>query len=183
MWKYKNTPLTIGKSWTTEEGVVFPAVWARMTQEEKISAGLTWEDDPAIVTFDPRFYYSADNPKNLEDQNQIDSEGKPVLDVDGNQVVTIGLKNTWLKNTKDRAKNLLLSTDWYVIRSIETSKAVPENITEYRNAVKTACDSIENKITQADSFENFIKLFDPVMDKDKFVGPAPIDDWPKLDNE
>ena len=28
-----------------------------------------------------------------------------------------------------------------------------------------------------------IKLFDPVMDKDKFVGPAPIDDWPKLDNE
>tara|TARA_B100000424_G_scaffold219942_1_gene178597 strand:- start:282 stop:833 length:552 start_codon:yes stop_codon:yes gene_type:complete len=183
MWKYKNTPLTIGKSWTTEEGVVFPAVWARMTQEEKIAAGLTWEDDPVIATFDPRFYYSSTNPKNLEDQSQIDSEGNPVLDGDGNQVVVIGLKNIWLKHTKDRAKNLLLDTDWYIIRSIETSKAVPENITEYRNAVKTACDNIENKINQAGSLEDFTKLFDRVKDENDVVGPAPIDNWPKLDNE
>ena len=183
MWKYKNTSLPIGKSWTTEEGIMYPDVWARMSEEEKISAGLTWEEDPVIETYDRKFYNFQNNAKNLEDENKIDSEGNPVLNIDGNQVVTIGLKNVWLKNTKDQAKNLLLSTDWYIIRSIETSKAVPSNITEYRNAVKTACNSIENKINQADSFETFTKLFDPVMDEDKFVGPAPINDWPKLDNE
>jgi hypothetical protein len=57
----------------------------------KTAKGLVWEDDPA--SFDGRFYWSADVPRSLEDVNEVDAEGNAVLDADGVQLVTKGLKS------------------------------------------------------------------------------------------
>ena len=45
--------------------------------------------------------------------------GDAVLDTDGNQLVTKGLKTIWIEKTKATAKSLLSPTDWYVVRNAE----------------------------------------------------------------
>lgn len=44
------------------------------------------------------------------------------------------------------AHSLLISTDWMVIREIETSVAIPEEITTYRAAVRAEANAKTTKI-------------------------------------
>lgn len=162
MWKYNNKVIKSGRGWSDSNGNQYPSNWLSLTtNEEKIAAGLVWEDDPQW--FDSRFYWSVGNPKSLDD----------VTDSDGS--VRIGLKNTWKNNIKNTAKSLLEPTDWYVVRKAEDSATtIPTNVATYRAAVRTASDTIETAITNASDHSAFMALFDVAEGKEN----APINDWP-----
>ena len=180
-WKHNNTVIKEGKSWTSSEGIVHPKNWnTAWSDDDKTSFGLTWENPTAVSSFDNRFYWDADTAKSLTDVNEVDSNGDPVLDTDGNQAVTLGLKTIWIQNTKNTANTKLAETDWYVVRKSETDEAIPSTVSTYRTAVRTAAASIETSITNAADMAAFQKLFDTPVDSDgEPTGKPPIENWPE----
>jgi len=179
MWKYNDNIIREGRSWVDSDGVTHPTSWARWTDAEKTAAGLVWEDDPA--PFDNRFWWDASTPKALDDVNAVDEDGNPILDENGNQVVTLGLKSQWKATIKTQAGGLLQPTDWMVIKASEVAGyTVPADITTYRAAVRTASNTIEASIDGAADHTAFVALFDTPVDADgNPTGNAPIADWPE----
>ncbi len=177
-YKYSGRIIRAGKAWKDNDGVTHPRNWYAWSDEQKTSAGLVWEDDPA--SFDSRFYWSANVPKSLDDVNAVDEDDNPVLDENNNQVVILGLKSQYKAQTKNTAGGLLSSTDWYIIRVNEDNTAtVPTNISTYRAAVRTASGTIEAAIDAAADLDAFIALFDTPVDSDGVpTGNAPIRNWP-----
>jgi len=177
-WKYNNRIIRVGKSWTDDNGITHPSNWGRWSDDDKAAAGLVWEADPA--PFDSRFFWSADLPKAIDDVNEVDENGDPVLDEKGNQVVTLGLKSVWKNTIKAQAQGLLNATDWYIVRNAESSAAIPSEVTTYRAAVRTASGTIEAAIDACTTHDEFMALFVTPTDADGNVtGNAPISDWPE----
>lgn len=56
------------------------------------------------------------------------------------------LKTAKIKQAKDSANQLLIPTDWYVIRKQEKGTAIPSDIQTDRDAIRTACTAHENAI-------------------------------------
>lgn len=180
MWTYLGRVIKQGRAWTDAEGVQHPAQWNRWTDAEKASAGLVWDESLQPVPFDNRFYWSAGVPKNIDDVNEVDEEGNPVLDEDGVQIVTKGLKSNAISQVKATAAGLLQPTDWYVTRKAETATAIPSAVLDYRAAVRTASGTIETAITAAADHAAFMALYDVPVDADgNPTGNAPINDWPQ----
>ncbi len=112
--------------------------------------------------------------------NGVDEDGNPVLDEDGVQVVTKGLKSNAIAQVKATAAGLLQPTDWYVTRKAETATAIPSAILDYRAAVRTASGAIETAIVGATTLEALMALYDvPVDAEGNPTGNAPINDWPE----
>ena len=109
----------------THNGIQYPGNWLNLTSaDEKAAIGITWEADPA--PFNRKFYFSADNPREVTD-----------------------VKPGMLEEQDTTARNLLNSTDWYVVRKSETSTAIPVGITSYRTAVRDTCESRKVAISGA----------------------------------
>ena len=179
-WKYGETVIRVGRGWTDNDGTRHPAQWATAwSSDEKAAKGLVWEDDPA--PFDSRFYWSADVPKNIDDVNEVKDDGTPLLDDDGNQVVTLGLKSNAKALVKTQAGSLLAPTDWMVIKASEVADySVPTEVTEYRAAVRTASNTIEAAIEACTDLASFMALYDVPVDADgNPTGNAPIVDFPE----
>ena len=180
MWKYGETVIRMGRSWTDNDGVKHPVQWATAwSSDEKAAKGLVWEDDPA--PFDSRFYWAAGVEKSLDDVNEVDEDGNAVLDEDGNQVVTLGLKSNAKALVKTQAGGLLAPTDWMVIKAAEVADySVPADITTYRAAVRTASNTIEAAIDAVTDLDEFKALYDAPVDADgNSTGNAPINDFPE----
>ena len=180
MYKYGQTVIRVGRSWTDNDGVKHPTQWATAwSAEEKTAHGLVWEDDPA--PFDSRFYWSADVPKNIDDVNEVDEDGNPLLDEDGVQVVTLGLKSNAKALVKTQAGGLLAPTDWMVIKAAEVADySVPAEVTTYRADVRTASNTIEAAIDAVTDLDGFMALYDVPVDADgNPTGNAPINDFPE----
>jgi hypothetical protein len=140
---------------------------------------MVWVNDPVAESYDDRFYWSANNPKSLDDVNVTDENGNPVLDEDGNQQVQVGLKNQWIAKTKEQANSLLKDTDWYAVRQVETSQAIPQSVLDYRASVRAASNSIESAINGCTTLEEFIALHTtPTDEEGNPTGKAPIQAWP-----
>lgn len=98
------------------DGTGYPANWLRLTSiEEKNAIGITEVADTAVV-YDDRFYWGADNPKDLD-----------------------GLKANWTAQAKDTANKLLSQTDWMVIRKVERGVDIPAATAAYRASVIAEC--------------------------------------------
>ena len=61
-----------------------------------------------------------------------------------------------------------------IVRNAEKSTAIPSNVTTYRDAVRTKCDSIETAINNCSNLTQFMALFDVPTDG----GNPPIYDFP-----
>ena len=178
-WKYNNKTIRIGTAWKDNDGKSYmPAWWYKTTDAEKTAAGLTWTDPPAA--FDNRFFWDADTPKALDDVNEVDSDGNAILDIDGTQLVTKGLKSVWKENTKTVAAGLLAPTDWKIIKAAEVSSYTVDQATlDYRASVRTASNTIEAAIDAVADHDAFLALWDTPVDADGVpTGNAPINDWP-----
>ena len=137
-------PLAVDVPFTVGD-IHYPANWLRLsTAQEKKDLGITEVEDPK--TYDSRFYWNDGTAKTLTDTNEVDENGDPVLDENGNQVVTLGVKSVLKAQEKATAGSLLAPYDWYVIRKYEASKAIPTAIKTYRTAVRTACLTRETEI-------------------------------------
>ena len=170
-WKYNNIIIRAGRSWIDSDGITHPRNWMIWTDEDKAAAGLVWEDDPA--PYDNRFWWDADTPKALDD-------GNPVLDIDGEQLFTLGLKSQWKNIIKQQAASFLAVHDWQVIKATEVSGyTVPSAVTTYRAAVRTASNTIEAAIDAAADHTAFVALFEATFDSDgNQTANAPINNWP-----
>lgn len=181
MWTYLGRVIKQGRAWTDAEGTQHPAQWNRWTDAEKTAHGLVWDASLQPVPYDNRFYWSAGNPKALNDVNAVDEDGNAILDEDGVQIVTKGLKSNAIAQTKVTAGSLLAPTDWMVVKASEVSGyTVPSEVTTYRAAVRTASNTIETAITNAADHAAFMALYDvPVDAEGNPTGNAPINDWPE----
>ena len=75
------------------------------------------------------------------------SAGDAKNDVDGNQIVTKGLKTQYKTIFNAQASDLLSTTDWYGVKASEVSGySVPSAITTYRAAVRTKVNAMETAI-------------------------------------
>ena len=190
-WKKKDgTIIKAGQGWTDDNNIVHPSNWMIWSDTDKKAVGLTWEDPPASeAPFDNRFYWGRKKDgtlieRSLTDIKEVDSDGKAILDEDGNQVVTKGLKTIWTEKTKQDTNTILSKTDWMITRKTEKGTAIPDATTKYRDNVRTACNTIETKINNCSNLKEFMALFDTPFDSDgKRTGNAPIYDFPKETSE
>lgn len=179
-WKYNDRVIREGRSWTNDDGIQHPRNWIIWSDEDKAANGLVWEDDPTSAPFDNRFWWDAVTPKSLDDVPSVDEEGNPVI-INGAQQVLWGLKSEWKEITKKQAASLLSKTDWYITRNVETGAAIPENVTSYRAAVRTASNTIESAIDNAADHTAFVALWDvPTDSEGNIIGEAPITNWPNV---
>ena len=123
--------------------------------------------------------YTAAVGKALDDVNEVDENGDALLDDDGVQVVTPGLKTNEKNQIKAQAAGLLQSTDWYVVRNSESSTAIPANVSTYRTAVRTKSNEIETSIDGAATVEDLEALFTYTTGADN-VSSRPLGEWPIL---
>ena len=184
-WKHGLQVLTPGKAWTDSQGRKHGKLWHRNDPATMTRYGIVWEDPPASAApYDNRFYWGRQTdgtliPKSLTDINEVDDDGNPVNDEDGNQIVTPGLKTIWIAHTKETANNKLAVHDWMVIRKSEKATAIPSSVTTYRDAVRTKCEEIETALNGAANLTAFMALFEDTVDSDGNVtAVAKINDWP-----
>jgi hypothetical protein len=158
MYKLNGKTLRVGRAFTVGD-TQYPANWLQLsTEADRNALGIIWEDDP--VRADDRFYWDGDinNPKALDDVNEVDEDGNPIYVQEWNpdteqmedtdeQLVTRGLKYNMKQQVKQTAGSLLAQTDWYVTRNSEKSTAIPADVTTKRDAIRTECDRLETAIT------------------------------------
>lgn len=126
-----DTPFTI-------DGTSYPANWLRLTSiEEKNAVGITEVADTQ-ATYDDRFYWGVDNPKQLDDLTVTPEQGDPYIQH--------GLKQYWIATVKETANKLLAQSDWMVIRKAERNIDIPADTVTYRAAVITECTRLVTAI-------------------------------------
>ena len=184
-WKHNGRTLREGREWVDDSGNQHSKVWMRYSDSQKATFKIVWEDPPASeAPFDNRFYWGrqADGtliPKSLTDVNEVDEDGNPLNDPQGNQIVTLGLKSVWVAKTKRTANDKLAVHDWMVTRKAEKATAIPSSVTTYRDAVRTKCAEIETALNGAANLTAFMALFEDTVDSDGNVtAVAKINDWP-----
>lgn len=161
MYKVNNKPLPLDRAFTLGD-IQYPANWLRRsTSIARLALGITWETEPARA--DDRFYWNGDinNPKALEDKEEVDQDGNPmfvkVLDnsdpanpamVDSDErLITKGLKSQWIAQVKATAGSMLAGTDWMVIRKAERDVAIPAATVAARAAIVAEANRLETAIT------------------------------------
>ena len=155
-----DVPFTIG---TTN----YPANWLRLsTAEEKTALGIVEVADPKV--YDNRFYWNDGSAKALDDVNATYAEdaldgsykkGDLKKDADGNQLIIYGVKSVLKTKEKATAQSLLSKYDWYVTRKSEKGTAIPAEITTYRDAVRTACNTRETEISNCADTAALVTLY------------------------
>ena len=150
-------PLAVDVPFTVGD-INYPANWLRLsTAQEKKDLGITEVAD--APTYDSRFYWGDGTAKTLTDTNQVDANGDPVLDKNGNQVVTLGVKSILKAQEKRIAGGLLSRYDWYVVRKAEKDIAIPSSISTFRDGVRTACDTREKEIDACSDTAALVTLY------------------------
>ena len=150
-------PLAVDVAFSHND-INYPANWLRLsTAEEKAALGISEVAD--APTYDSRFYWSNGTAKTLTDTNEVDENGDPVLDENGDQVVTLGVKSVLKAQEKKAAGSLLARYDWYVVRKAEKGTAIPTAITTYRDGVRTACDTRETEIDACANTAALVTLY------------------------
>ena len=133
MLKLNNKPLSYDRAFTHND-IQYPANWLRLASlEEKKAIGITEvADDP---TYDQRFYWGVDNPKDLDQ-----------------------LKTQWSNTQNEIAASLLAPSDWIIIKAKETGSHIPTSWKTYRAAIRTACNTRQTEISNAVDVPALIEL-------------------------
>ena len=105
--------------------------------------------------------YGTATAKLLEDRNEVDEAGEPLLDEKGNQVVTKGLKSQKKEIIKQQASGLLTPTDWYVIKATDVAEYnVPSAVSTFRADVRTKSNEMETAIDNASDVDALASLYE-----------------------
>lgn len=134
----------------------------------------TYDEEADTVTAS----YGTATAKAIADVNAVDEDGEALLDSDGNQIVTYGLKTNYKNQFNAQAASLLANTDWYVIKAADVSDYnVPSNIATYRAAVRTKVNAMETAIDGCANVEALITLLEYTTDSDG-VTSRPLGEFP-----
>lgn len=169
MFLLNGNPLAVDTPFTAND-IQYPANWIRLaTAEEKSAIGITEAPDP--VRADDRFYWNGDsnNPKALEDKEEVDQDGNPLyvqkynpiteqMEDTTERLVTKGLKSNFIAQVKAQAGSLLNATDWKVIRAAEGGKALDDATKAERIAIRTKSDDFEAQIKACTTVEQLAAI-------------------------
>ena len=134
MLKLDNKPLSYDRAFTHAD-IQYPANWLRLsTLEERNALGITEVAD--APSWDQRFYWGVDNPKDLD-----------------------GLKTQWSDTQTAIAASLLAPSDWRVIKAKETGTNIPSAWKKYRAAIRTACNTRQTEINAVSDVPALKELF------------------------
>jgi len=191
IFKHEPTGQTIrpGKSWRDENRTQQPGNWQIWDADYKASMGIVeivLESPP-----DSRFYWWSQNrdgtinktAKSLDDVNTVDKDGNPVLDGDGKQHVTQGVKSSLKQAVNSQQGSLLINTDWMYIRKVDKNVEIPAHIQTYRDSVRVQGDAMKAAIDGATTTEDMVALFVTyTKNEDGSVTKSGIlYDWPELE--
>ena len=128
--------------------------------------------------------YGIATPKRLNDEDAVDTDGNPILDDKGNQLINYGLKTEKKRIIKQQASGLLAPTDWHVIKATDVeSYSVPSAVATFRTNVRIRSNEMETAIDNAADVDALATLYEyvntgteenPVMEK-------PLGEWPELE--
>ena len=128
--------------------------------------------------------YGTATPKLLEDRNETNDDGSPMLDADGNQVVTKGLKSQKKQIIKSQASGLLTPTDWYVLKATDVEDySVPSAVSTFRANVRTRSNEMETAIDNASDVDALATLYAYVNTgtEENPVYERPLGEFPTLE--
>ena len=128
--------------------------------------------------------YGTATPKLLEDRNEVDEAGEPLLDDKGNQIVTKGLKSQKKDIIKQQASGLLTPTDWYVIKATDVAEySVPSAVSTFRSDVRTRSNEMETAIDNASDVDALATLYEYVNTgtEENPVMERPLGEFPTLE--
>ena len=188
IYKVGDQSIRPGRSWQDAGGTVQPKNWHIWSAEEKKAAGIK---EVVLQPFpDKRLYTSSHTAtgsvtsknKPLDDTNEVDKDGKPILDANGKQLVTLGVKSKLKNEIKDQQQSLLFQTDWAVIRKADKGTEIPANIQTWRDAIRAKATEMEEAIDKASSTKAMEALFVKyTTDSDgKTTKSGILYDWPEL---
>jgi len=103
--------------------------------------------------------YGSATARLLEDRNEVDEDDNPLLDSDGNQVVTKGLKTIKKEMIDRQCAGLLQDSDWRVIKAKETGTTMDAGWKSWRASVRTKCNSMQDQIDGASDVDALATLF------------------------
>ena len=139
--------LPMDRPWKTETAQ-YPANWLRLSSTaDRAAIGVTWGADEG--TWDQRFYWGVDNPKQLDDKTET---------VDGVETTTTGLKTLWKSTQNQIAGSLIAPSDWRIVKAKETSTNIPSAWKTYRAAVRTSCNTRQTEIDACTTVEALKEL-------------------------
>lgn len=172
-FKLNGNPLAVDVAFSHND-IQYPANWLRLsTAEEKTAIGITEVAD--APTYDSRFYWNDGTAKALDDENAKDSEGNLLKNLDGSQMVILGVKSVLKSQEKVIAGSLLAKYDWYVVRKAEKSTAIPSAISTFRDGVRTACDTREKEIDSCSDTAALVTLYSNKEDGTPNMTQYPVD--------
>ena len=145
-------PLSYDKAFS-HAGVSYPANWLRLsTWEEKQRIGITEIPDPAQQSWDQRFYWGVDNPKDHA-----------------------GLVDLWVGKVKDTAATLLAPSDWYVTRNSENGSVIPQAVLDRRAEIRTY-SNIKEAAIQATTSTDELSAYVTSSSFSEWEPPAPVEE-------
>jgi len=104
--------------------------------------------------------YGTATAKEIEDRNEVDDDNNPLLDNDGNQIVTKGLKTIKKEMINNQCAGILQPSDWRVIKAKETATTMDSGWKTWRASVRTKCNSMQTQIDGATNVEELKALFE-----------------------
>ena len=128
--------------------------------------------------------YGSATSKLLEDRNETNEDGSPMLDADGNQLVTKGLKTLKKEIIKGQASGLLAPTDWYIIKATYVVEySVPSAVSTFRADVRTRSNEMETAIDNASDVDALATLYAYVNTgtEENPVYERPLGEFPTLE--
>ena len=191
IFKHEPTGQTIrpGKSWRDENRTQQPGNWQIWDADYKASMGIVEivpENPP-----DSRFYRWSQNAdgtinktaKSLDDVNTVDRDGNPVLDGDGKQHVTQGVKSSLKEAVNSQQGSLLIQTDWMYIRKVDKAVEIPLHIQSWRDAIRVQGDAMKVAIDGATTTEEMVALFVKYTTNEdgSQTKSGILYDWPELE--
>ena len=137
MLQLNGKTLQYGKAFV-HDGMQYPANWLRLTSlEEKQAIGIVEVPDAPVASWDQRFYWGVDNPKDLDQ-----------------------LKETWKAKQSEYASTTLGQSDWRVIKARETGGQVPIAWFNYRRDVRAACNTRQAEIDACEDVAALVTLIE-----------------------
>ena len=189
IYKCNGKTIRPGQQFTDADGATHPGSWYTYSAEQKTAIGITeivQQPHPNSVLYN--WGYNDDGTvtstaKPLDDVDEVDENGDPLLDDDGVQVVTKGVKSNLIAEVKAQQGALLAETDWAVIRNADTGDAIPANIATYRAAIRSKATAMETAITDAADTDAVAALFltYTLEDDGSTTKTGILYDWPELD--
>ena len=135
MLQLNGKTLRYGKAFV-HDGMQYPANWLSLTSlEEKQAIGIVEVPDAVVASWDQRFYWGVNNPKDLDQ-----------------------LKVNWKTEQSEYASATLGKSDWRVIKARETGGQVPITWFNYRRDVRAACNTRQAEIDACEDVAALVEL-------------------------